>query len=196
MPSPETRPWRDRVGGLWDEIGPLQLTLVQSAGVEPDARLLDAGCGCARGGIHLARWLTDGTYTGIDRDAELVEAARLELQQVGAHGTIIRGDLLDAETWTGVDYDTVLLQSVWTHLPLADVARTLAHIAATMARPGRLVATHFTPGTFGATPTADPFAQTHAELEALADEHGFAVEVASGDFGHPRGQRAQVWSLD
>jgi hypothetical protein len=42
---------RDLVGGLWEELGRLQFEFLVGAGLRPEMRLLDIGCGCPRGGV-------------------------------------------------------------------------------------------------------------------------------------------------
>ena len=64
---------RQEVGGLWDQVGRLQLDFLRGRGLEPEARLLDVGCGCLRGGVHLVEYLSPGRYYGIDISPALLE---------------------------------------------------------------------------------------------------------------------------
>ena len=41
---------RDVVGGLWEEIGCLQLSVLKRIGLQKSHTLLDIGCGSLRGG--------------------------------------------------------------------------------------------------------------------------------------------------
>ena len=61
---------REQVGGLWDEVGALQIDFLRAQGLRPPDTLLDVGCGCLRGGVHLVGYLEPGRYYGIDRDAD------------------------------------------------------------------------------------------------------------------------------
>ena len=59
---------REQVGGLWDEIGALQIDFLRAQGLRPGDTLLDVGCGCLRGGVHFvalprARAATTGSTT-------------------------------------------------------------------------------------------------------------------------------------
>lgn len=50
--------WRGKVGGMWEEIGMLQFQFLVAQGIRAEHRLLDVGCGCLRGGIHLTGYLS------------------------------------------------------------------------------------------------------------------------------------------
>lgn len=63
---------RDSVGGLWDEIGRLQLDFLTQQGLRPNDVLVDVACGSLRGGVHLIRYLDPRHYLGIDKKIELV----------------------------------------------------------------------------------------------------------------------------
>ena len=65
---------RRRVGGLWDEMGELQLRFLRSHGMRPEHRLLDVACGALRGGVKFVDYLEPGHYYGIDINESLVEA--------------------------------------------------------------------------------------------------------------------------
>jgi SAM-dependent methyltransferase len=102
---------REFVGGLWDEIGALQLNFMIRQGLRPDMRLLDLGCGCLRGGVRFLQYLERGNYYGIDSNASLLRAAwEIELPRAGLEGCIARKNLLlncDFEAWRfGVSFDT------------------------------------------------------------------------------------------
>ena len=43
---------RDSVGGLWDEVGQLQVDFLVSRGLMQHHKLLDIGCGSLRGGSN------------------------------------------------------------------------------------------------------------------------------------------------
>src|SRR5205814_2018535 len=74
---------RSFVGGMWDEIGELQLEFLRAQGLESHHKLLDVGCGALRGGIHFANFLQPGNYHGIDLNASLIAAGKIELERSG-----------------------------------------------------------------------------------------------------------------
>src|SRR5476649_335832 len=74
---------REMIGGRWEEIGPAQLSFLKKMGLRPSDFLLDIGCGCLRGGVHLIPYLDPGHYFGTDINAALLEAGwRIELSQL------------------------------------------------------------------------------------------------------------------
>jgi hypothetical protein len=48
------------IGGMWEEIGTLQLSFLVSQGLARSDKLLDIGCGCLRGGVYLVGYLDPG----------------------------------------------------------------------------------------------------------------------------------------
>ena len=70
---------RDAIGGMWEEIGSLQLEFLKNMGLSPSNTLLDIGCGNVRGGRHFIRYVDSGNYTGIDIWPKWLEAALFPL---------------------------------------------------------------------------------------------------------------------
>ena len=58
---------RQVVGGLWDEMGALQLNFLKDQGMAPRDVLLDIGCGTLRLGRLAIDYLDPGNYWGADR---------------------------------------------------------------------------------------------------------------------------------
>jgi SAM-dependent methyltransferase len=137
---------RRRAGGLWEELGRLQLDFLVAAGLQPGSRLLDVGCGPLRSGIHFIRYLEPDRYFGIDVNESLLDAGyELELP------TQLRSKLPRANLHTtdrfecdfGIDFDFALAHSLFTHLSLNDVRLCLYRVAEQMRVGGRLFATFF-----------------------------------------------------
>ena len=83
----EAMPWRNAVGGMWEEIGRLQLDFMIAQGLQPHHLLLDVGCGSLRAGVHFVRYLNDSHYYGIDAQQGLLDAGvRVELPRAGLAG--------------------------------------------------------------------------------------------------------------
>ena len=145
--SKPREPWhRSAVGGMWDEIGPMQRDFLVSEGLKPHHALLDIGCGSLRGGVHAIRYLDPGRYYGVDRDGELLRCAReIELP---AHGIVEKEPHLlrneEFEFWRfDTSFDFALAQSVFTHLPFNSITRCLAEVARVLKPGGRCFATFF-----------------------------------------------------
>jgi len=64
---------RESVGGMWEEIGKLQLDFIFTQKLKPEMKFVDIGCGCLRGGVHFLRYLNSGNYYGIDMRASLID---------------------------------------------------------------------------------------------------------------------------
>jgi len=62
------------VGGMWDELGQLQLDFMMQNGLQPSHNLLDVGCGSMRGGVRFVEYLDVGNYCGIDINESLISA--------------------------------------------------------------------------------------------------------------------------
>jgi len=188
---------REYVGGLWDEVGRLQLRFLRGRGLRRDHRLLDIGCGALRGGVHLVRYLDADRYTGVDKEPELLRlGAERELgpELIAAKRPTLLA-LADFEfdrlTPTARP-DIAWAHSLFTHLPMGHVRRCLANLRTVMAPRGVLYAT------FGECdePKDNPaephdhrlFEYTPAEMAEAGRATGWAP-AHLGKWGHPRGHR-------
>ena len=137
---------------LFEEVGCwLRDVLHQQGMLTSGARLLDVGCGCGR----LARYLIElsiGSYHGFDRHKGMVDWC---IQQIGSHDPRFRFDYfdlksaytvldgqagtIDAQTfrfpYPDASFDSVLLASVFTHMPPDETRQYLSELARVM-RPG------------------------------------------------------------
>lgn len=200
---------RDVIGGLWDEMGALQLAFLKSQGLKPEHRLLDVGCGSLRGGVHFVRHLDAGNYYGVDVSAALLDAGyEREIGPLGLKPKLPRGNLLaggDFNTTSfGVAFDYAIAQSVFTHLPLNLIALALEETARVMKPGGTFFATFFHAPDDAlwssrithrsgvvTTATSDPY---HYRIADMAHVAGPAWQpVYIGDWAHPRGQEMMAY---
>jgi SAM-dependent methyltransferase len=72
---PEEEAMSMAVGGLFEQVGNLEVALLRNFGLQPDSYLIDVGCGSGRLAKPLASYLR-GPYLGVDLVADLVEHAR------------------------------------------------------------------------------------------------------------------------
>ncbi len=205
-------PHREQVGGLWDEIGRLQIDFLREAGLRPADTLLDVGCGSLRGGVHFVRYLEPGRYYGIDKDAELIRAGvEIELPRAGLADRLPRGnvavtDTFDAERF-GVAFDVAWAQSLFTHLQAPDIRRCLERVARSVRPGGRFFATFFESGEDVETPVThqpggittrhdrDPYHYRFRDLTALAASLPWRATYV-GEWSHPRAQRMARFDRD
>ncbi len=208
QPSQST-PWRNAVGGLWDEVGRLQLDFLVTHGLLPSHNLVDVGCGSLRGGVHFIRYLDDGHYHGIDSQAWLLDAGvSRELPLYGLSSRTVRLLCRDDFDLTGFGtvFDFAIAQSVFTHLPWNGIFQCLYQVERALAPQGRFFATFFEapPGAVTAEPRThtpggivtylerDPFHYSFDILEDLAHRVGLRA-VYHGGWEHPRGQRMAIF---
>jgi SAM-dependent methyltransferase len=196
---------RGAVGGLWEEMGTLQLDFLVAQGLRPEHYLLDVGCGSLRGGVHFIRYLEAGHYYGIDRNGERLAAGRdVELPRYGLtekRPVLERVDGFAVER-LGREFDYAFAQSVFTHIPAEDIALCLQKVAPVLVPGGRFYATYNerTPDGPDRVDRAelpfdkDPiFRYDFEALAGLAAGTGLDAERI-GDWGHPRGQLMAVFT--
>jgi SAM-dependent methyltransferase len=197
---------RELVGGLWDEIGSLQVAFLVRQGLRPSHTLLDVGCGCLRGGIHFVRYLDQGHYFGIDADQSLLDAGYdVELARAGLTGRLPRHHLRHSSSFDvsafGVTFDYALAQSVFTHLGPPEIVRCLEAVSLVVRSGGTFFATFFEvpegfagdrfrhdPGGVVTSATADPFHYRWSDMMGFANGLPWRAERVV-DWAHPRAQR-------
>src|ERR1017187_1127891 len=194
---------RTLVGGLWSEIGQLQLQFLQQNGLLPDHKLLDVGCGALRCGIPIIKYLDPGNYYGVDINESLIEAGRHELKQEGLTSKqphLLVNDKFEFDRF-GTSFDFAIAQSVFTHLDMNLVVRCLVRAREVLKSDGRFFSTFFLapfpghiapikhqPGGIITNFDADPFHYSFCEIEWVADISRLSATLI-GDWNHPRSQK-------
>ncbi len=199
------RPFDHRryVGGLWDEIGELQLAYLVERGLLPHHNFLDVGCGSLRGGVRFIAYLDRGRYFGFDIDEELLDAGRreLELAGLGSRAPTLLCDDAFRFTSFACTFDMALAHSVFTHLPVNSVMRCLSEVEQVLVPGGRFLATFFahsqrrldveprhpSPG-ITTHIDADPYFYDPDIFRWMVEGSTLSFEFV-GDWGHPRGQQ-------
>lgn len=200
---------RDFVGGLWDELGHLQLEFLIKSGLKPNHKLLDVGCGCLRGGVHYAKYLQEGNYYGLDINNSLIEAGKVEIEKAGLINkrlNLIVDDKFSFERF-GSKFDFMVSVSVFTHLPMNIIVRCLNKARDNLAPNGVYYSTFFQapnpshlesiiqkPGDILTNYDSDPFHYSVDELAYMAKLAKLDINVI-GDWGHPRNQKMAAFSL-
>jgi SAM-dependent methyltransferase len=191
---------RDHVGGLWDELGDLQLSFMIARGLRPEHRLLDIGCGALRAGIRFVNYLHPGGYYGIDINQSLLDAGfehelpdhlRPKLPADHLRAT----DRFDCDF--GVPFDFAIAQSLFTHISLNQIRLCLFRLAKVMPPGGAFLASYFE------APRSHPLDQPRRDGALWTERNAFfyyrhdlrfAARRAPwelryiGDWGHPRDQ--------
>jgi hypothetical protein len=198
---------RDVIGGMWDEIGDLQLAFLKSRGLEPDDRLLDIGCGSLRLGVRAVEYLEPDHYWGTDLNAVLLDAGyEREIEPAGLASKLSRSHLVvDGDfSFPGVPSDIAfaIATSVFTHLPSEYLHLCLRNLARHVTCECTFFFSVFTPpeghpadqsfrqpiGGKVTFPNRDPFHYTVADLHAAAAGTPWSIHFI-GDWDHPRNQK-------
>jgi SAM-dependent methyltransferase len=193
------------VGGLWEEIGQLQLEFLLSRGLKPQHKLLDIGCGSLRAGVKLVRYLEAGNYFGTDINQSLLTAGyEIELANECLTHKLARSHLVaDGEfdfSWCPVAFDFVLAQSVFTHLPLNFLRICLEGLHKVVSPGVSFYATIFEipedhptcepcshPGGITSHGAKDPYHYRFSDMEFCCRNLPWTA-VRLGEWNHPRSQ--------
>jgi cyclopropane fatty-acyl-phospholipid synthase-like methyltransferase len=196
---------REVIGGLWEEMGKLQLDFLREHGLRPTHQLLDLGCGSLRAGTQLIPYLDPGHYWGVDISADLLEAGWEELGALGLQQRQPRGQLVALADFEfnqlATRWDYCIAASVFTHMTLNRIRRCLARLAGSMSSDGRFFATFFecprepdretervhAPGGVVTYSWKDPYHYKMADFHHLVSDLPWNVELI-GPWDHPRGQ--------
>lgn len=205
----ENKDHRRFVGGLWEELGELQLNFLLAAGMKPEHYLLDVGCGSLRGGVHYIKYLQQGHYYGLDINQSLIDAGHIEVAEAGLTDkapNLLVDDKFSFEKFQR-KFDYMVSVSVFTHLPLNIIVRCLSKARDSLAPNGVYYATFFEaphsahieriqqqPGGITTNYDADPFHYSAEELQFMAKIAGLELDII-GDWNHPRNQRMAAFRL-
>ena len=206
------------VGGLWDEIGDLELAFMRKMGLARNSSIIDVGCGALRGGVKMVGFLDPGRYYGIDLNPHLLELGlKDEIAPLGLSSKLDRSHLHATADFDvgffGVVFDFALSVSVWTHLPLSAVATSMQRVAAALEPTrGRFYATYYEcPEEHPLSKTIiqyqrgmerivsqghrDWFHHRRSDLHHLAAQAGLSMRYV-GNWGHPRDQLMLEFRID
>jgi len=204
------RDHRTRVGGIWDEVGQLQIDFIMENGLLPHHRLLDIGCGSLRGGVHFVKFLDNSNYYGMDKHQWLLDAAlEAELPQAGLAGkdvNLLCRDDFDFSAF-GMEFDYAIAQSVFTHLTWNSILRCLMNVERVLKKDGKFYATFFDvkkenhgldpivhmPGNRKTYIDKDPYHYEFDVFVELARRVSLEVEYI-GKWGHPRNQMMMMFT--
>jgi SAM-dependent methyltransferase len=187
---------RDRktaIGGMWDEVGQMQIDFLTGEGLSRDCRMLDIGCGTLRGGRHFIRHLDPEGYTGVDISKGVIEAGKTLLVE---EGLVDKRPRLIANTagdlrftmFTDETFDFLLAQSVFTHLKEEHIEECFANVGRIMGPDSRFYFTFYSGDVYeqsGQKSFRFPF----SFFERVAKANDFDLTERSDDYPHPRGQR-------
>lgn len=193
---------KDLVGGMWEEMGKLQLDWLLRNGLRPEHNLLDIGCGSLRGGVYFIDYLNQGRYFGLDINKSLIEAGKKELQKAGLNEknpTLLVNDSFQFNL-LNTKFDFAIAQSVFTHLPANVILRCLINVDRVLNPGGKFYATFFeTKERYSLKEInqsdgivthldQDPYHYHYSFFGYLVDNLSLHLEYI-GNWGHPRNQK-------
>jgi len=198
---------RELVGGLWHELGRLQLNFAIKHGLRTDMTIVDVGCGCLRGGRLFVAYLESGHYFGVDAHRELLDVGYdVELTAIDLDHKLPRENLLCTADFDlspfGRQFDMALAQSLFTHLPPQGIRLCLERLVPAVREGSSFYATFFEcpegrppaepidhqPGGIRTFADADPYHYRFSDFERLCRGLPWDVDHI-GDWYHPRAQR-------
>lgn len=197
---------RDMIGGLWDELGKLQLAFLIDQGLMPEHTLVDIGCGSLRLGVHAVRYLNKGNYWGTDLNKTLMDAGyEREIILEGLSEKLPRDHLIEDSEFNFIGMprlaDFSIAQSVFTHLPLNHLRLCLINFAEFVDYNHKFfctfflvdkrdvaLANHQIPGGIVTHPHKDPYHYCFEDIIYISDQPGWSPKLI-GDWGHPRNQK-------
>jgi SAM-dependent methyltransferase len=108
--------------------GRQQFVLLIMAGLKPDSKVLDIGCGVLRAGYWLIHFLDTGCYYGIEPHRERVETGRTCILEPDVERLkqprFDRNPEFDSSVFD-VKFDFFLAYSIWTHASKPQIERML-----------------------------------------------------------------------
>ncbi|MCW3839095.1 methyltransferase domain-containing protein [Micromonospora yasonensis] len=177
--GPEGRHWADHAA-QWDAVSAeLNEALLTAAGINPDDRVLDLGCGNGQTTRLAARRARDGSATGVDLSGPMLQAARTHAAGEGL--TNVRFEQGDVQVYRFPpgEFDVALSRGGLTFF--ADPAAAFTNIAHALRPGGRLAFTCaravgdqqwftvFMTALAGRVPRSDPRATYEPGMFSLAD---------------------------
>jgi len=114
-------PWhRSTVGGMYAEMGKMQIEMLKEHGLQSNHRFLDVGCGSLRLGVKAIEYLNHSMYCGVDCDEAIVKAGikeELSPELRAKNPTFDINQQFDFSPFGEELFDMATAHSVFTHLP-------------------------------------------------------------------------------
>lgn len=139
-------------GGNYHKIGEQIFTqLIDHAGLRPDYRVLDIGCGTGRVAGHLVNYLNStGHYVGFDVAKAAIATCRRRFREIAPHFEFICVDVkngdynhranmaADVFKFPLIDesFDFVFATSVYSHMPISEVRQYLCETSRVLKKNG------------------------------------------------------------
>ncbi len=199
---------RTFVGGLWEELGKLQLSFLIEQGLKCEDKVLDIGCGCLRGGIKLIDYLNVGNYYGIDCNSSLIKAGEIEVKNLDLcykKPNLLQNNNFEFRKFN-IKFDYMFSCSLFTHLTEYYITLCLGKARQCLTPKGSYYSTFFKAPYDGCKAKLyqydyiysykdkDPYHYSIKEISYLA-EFAKLQTYYIGDWQHPRNQKMIRFTL-
>lgn len=165
------------------EGGAAQYRYLLAAGVHPEHRLLDYGCGPMRGGLHLARYLRPGNYVAADISANMLRRGVFLLTQAGVSRNtfhVIRVRSPRLEELEGFSFEWIFSHSALQYVSDTDFETILRALRGLLAEDGQLHFTFPDERELPALRAKRQYYRPPERLRELCTAVGFSFQLASG----------------
>lgn len=159
----------------WERHGELQFEFLRSQGLRQEDQFLEIGCGTGRLARKLVPWLDEGCYTGVDISEAALAAAKSLAVTEGWAEKFPLFDHVDRLSAARNSIDVAWAFSVFIHLPVSEVIRTMRRVAGVL-RPGGLFYFSYVPELREERTGLKQFRHTWAAWVHCAEQSGFAFE--------------------
>ena len=161
-----------------------QLIALLRAGLDPDSKVADLGCGCLRGGYWLIHFLDPGCYCGIEPHAGRLEVGLREILEpavlAGKRPRFDANPSFDTSVF-GERFDFFLARSIWTHAPKRQIEAMLDNFVRDGAGGARFL-TSYLPADDGTDYAGDAWVGTsHESAAAGCIRHAFSWIASACD---------------
>jgi hypothetical protein len=197
---------RNAIGGMWDDIGKMQIEFIRSQGMTSEHNLLDVGCGCFRGGLQFIDFLKKGNYYAIEMHQSLIDAGLKELDAASLKDKLVLENISISDVFAPSAhlkkepvFDFGIAVSVFSHLGMSDLRLCLLQLEPYFRSGGSFYVTYFElpsdaidmvvydNGHIKSYYSKNPFHYQVQDLENIVYNTSWKAERI-GDWGHPRGQ--------
>lgn len=182
---------RSAVGGLWDQIGQLQVQVLKEIGLCPSDGLLDIGCGSLRGGVPLIEYLSSGKYCGTDISPELLKNGLIHLEEAGLghkNAELFLVNNFSLQEVFGRQFDFVQAFGVFTDIPKELVLECLQSVVSILSPDGIFIATFASGERYRADHAGLRFRYPWTFFKNLEDQIDLNMDFMPGfSFRHPKG---------
>ncbi len=164
-----------------------QPAFMMLAGLKPNHKFLDFGCGCLRGTVRLVDYLDEGNFYGVDVSEGLISQAlpRIESQGIKKKANLFALNNYNLKDLLKTKFNFILSVSVFTHLLPDSLPEVFRGISDVLEKDGVYYFTMYPSETKDFEGDIEVMMYKKSYLAKIAAQHGLKVVDISGDFPNP-----------